>query len=258
MKIAIIGQGHVGSAFKALVERRHDIVTYDPKDDADYPKAAIDSADLAVICVPTPMLPNGECDISFVETAVSKIDSKAILIESTIPPGTTDYLSKKYKKNICFSPEYIGESSYINPVYTSMDKIPFFIIGGDQRSRTHIIDIIEPIMGPHCQYFQCSAKEAELIKYMENSFLAMKVSFVNEFYDIARAFDIDWHIVREGWLLDERVGRPFTSVFKNNRGYSGKCLPKDVNAITRASIEKGHTPTLLQSMIEFNEKIQGK
>jgi len=93
--------------------------------------------------------------------------------------------------------------------------------------------MIEVIGGHHCVYYACSAVEAEIIKYMENSFLTTKVAFVNQFYDIANLFGADWHRVREGWLLDERVGRAFSAVFADNRGFGGKCLPKDISAISK-------------------------
>jgi len=98
--------------------------------------------------------------------------------------------------------------------------------------------------------------EAELIKYMENSFLATKVTFVNEYYDIVTRYGADWHRVREGWLLDGRIGRPHTTVFRDRRGYSGKCLPKDVQAITRAAEEDlGYSARLLKQVIDVNHRM---
>ena len=256
MKIAIIGTGYVGSAFKELVSGRYETITYDVADNIPYPQEMIDSSDVAVVCVPTPMAEDGSCDTSIVEAAIEKINGPLILIKSTVSPGTTARLAEKTGKRICFSPEYIGESTYNNPIYKTMADTPFLIVGGQHEDVEKIFTILEPIMGPHCRYFACSSTEAEVIKYMENSFLAMKVSFVNEFYEIAKTFDTDWHTVREGWLLDERIGRPFTSVFKNARGFSGKCLPKDVNGIVKASEAKGFTPTILKSILAFNDKIR--
>jgi UDPglucose 6-dehydrogenase len=69
------------------------------------------------------------------------------------------------------------------------------------------------VLGPTKTYFQCSAIEAEIIKYMENSYLATKVSFVNEFRRICETFGADWHAVREGWLLDPRVEPTHTAAF---------------------------------------------
>lgn len=102
----------------------------------------------------------------------------------------------------------------------------------------------------------CTSLEAELIKYMENSFLATKVTFVNEYYDIVTRYGADWHRVREGWLLDGRIGRPHTTVFRDRRGYSGKCLPKDIQAITRAAEEDlGYSARLLKQVIDVNHRM---
>ena len=256
--IAIIGQGYVGTAFKELVKDYYNIVTYDPAFDEVYPHEDISKCQLAVVCVPTPMADDGKCDTSIVEAAIERLNNPHILLKSTISPGTTDRLRQKTGKNITFSPEYIGESTYFNPVHQTMKETPFLIIGGPTEEIEYLFNIFEPIMGPYAHYFKCSAVEAEVIKYMENSFLATKVTFVNEFYEIAKTFGADWHAVREGWLLDERMGRAFSSVFAEKRGFGGKCLPKDVNGIVSASEKRGYSPELLKQVLKSNEFFQGK
>lgn len=134
----------------------------------------------------------------------------------------------------------------------------FIIAGGTRQECEYIFNIFEPILGPYAQYFNCTPTEAEIIKYMENSFLATKVSFVNEFYEISQLYNADWHKVREGWLLDERIGRAFSSVFVNDRGFGGKCLPKDVNAIVAASEDNGYTPKLLKQVLDSNQYFRDK
>lgn len=256
MKIAIIGRGYVGNAMYEFFRSRAEIVSFDIAKDEIYPKSDIDSSDVVLICVSTPMLEDGSCDISNVENAIAKIDNAHILIKSTVAPGTTEHLSKKYKKNICFSPEYIGESTYNNSIYKTMKDVPFLIIGGVHSEVRYLFEIFEQIMGPEATYFECDSIDAELIKYMENSFLAMKVTFVNDYYEIAKKFNANWHRVREGWLLDERIGRPFTSVFENKRGFSGKCLPKDINAVAFAARKAGYNSELLAQIIKTNNKIR--
>ena len=130
-------------------------------------------------------------------------------------------------------------------------------MGGPSDARTYLLSVFEPIMGPYAHYFGCEAIEAEIIKYMENAFLAAKVTFVSEFYEIAKQFDANWYAVREGWLLDERIGRAFASVFAEKRGFDGKCLPKDVNAIVVAARKAGYTPSFLQEVLDSNERFIG-
>jgi nucleotide sugar dehydrogenase len=253
-KIAVIGLGHVGSAAAEFFGLRYEVVGYDSKNDGEYPKEDIDSCLMAVVCVPTPMSDDGSCNTYIVEEAISKIDTPLIMIKSTVAPGTTDRLKRETGKRIVFSPEYAGESKYNNPIYKSMRDIDFHIVGGAGDDVRYVFEILEKVAGPHCKYYNCSAVEAEVIKYMENSFLALKVTFVNEFYEIAKKFGADWHKVREGWLLDERIGRASTTVFADERGYGGKCLPKDTMAIITASETAGYSPEMLKSMVEINKR----
>lgn len=255
-KIVIIGQGYVGKAFKRLVENHYEVVTYDPAVDAKYDKKLIDSCDLGVVCVPTQPAPDGSCDTSIVEEAVKKLNTPLILIKSTVAPGTTDALAKKYKKKICFSPEFVGESKYFHPYWKEMVESPYLIVGGEDEAAAEIIAMMEVIMGPTKTYYRCTNLEAELIKYLENSFFATKVTFVNEFYNIVKQFGADWYRVREGWLLDPRVNKMHTSVFKNNRGFGGKCYPKDVSAIVKASQKAGYDPLLLKQVLKANTKFR--
>jgi UDPglucose 6-dehydrogenase len=252
-KIAIIGHGIVGKAFEKMIASFYQIIVYDPLENKVYPEDEINKCDLAVICVPTNANKDGSCDVSIVEKMVNKIKSKYILIKSTVEPGTVDKLVKKTKKKICFSPEYIGESSYYHPYWKEMVETPFLIVGGDDEISSYVIELLEPVLGPTKQYFKCKALEAEIIKYMENSFFATKVTFVNEFFSICQAFGADWHTVREGWLLDSRINKMHTSVFKDKRGFGGKCYPKDLSAIISSSIKNGYQPKLLEQVKRSNK-----
>jgi len=234
-----------------------DVVTYDVATDQQYPAAALGACNFTIVCVSTPMRGDRSCDIDNVLEAVSRVPSERILLKSTVPPGTTDLLIEKTGKRICFSPEYFGESRYFSAFHQAgPTATPFIIIGGSPADRQTLIDDVCPVLGPERTYFQCSAIEAEIIKYMENSYLATKVSFVNEFYEICAAFGADWHTVREGWLLDPRVERSHSLVFKGERGFAGRCLPKDVNAIVEASIAAGYDPQFLHAVLEANRKFR--
>ncbi|GAA0480154.1 hypothetical protein Aca07nite_87880 [Actinoplanes capillaceus] len=257
MKIGIIGMGYVGTAMRAVFQNHADIVTYDATDDTPYPHAALADCDFAIVCVNTPPDATGACDISNVAEATKQLPTQRVLVKSTVAPGTTDELAAATGKQICFSPEYIGESTYHQPFWsTSAADVPFLIVGGPPETRQFFINAFLPVLGPSKVYFQCSAREAEVIKYMENTFFAMKVTFVNEFYEICRVFDADWHTVREGWLLDPRVEPMHTAVFPADRGYSGKCLPKDLAAIIQAATVAGYRPELLAAVADTNTRLR--
>lgn len=258
-KIAIIGLGYVGSAYQKLFP---EAVIYDPAKGFNN-KKVVNRCDLAIICVPTPSKEDGSCDTSIVERVVSWLKTSLILIKSTVPPGTTKQLKRKYKKRVCYSPEYLGEGKY----YVAPWKYPdpqnvhhhtFMIIGGAPEDREEIIQIFLPILGPDKIYYQVDETTSELIKYMENAWGATKVTFCNEFYEIAKRFRVDYNQLREGFLLDSRVERMHTAVFKNKRGFGGKCFPKDLAALIKFSEEAGYEPKLIKQVVESNEEFVKK
>lgn len=254
-KIGIIGMGYVGKAFYELIKDHYEVVSYDPKLNKEFPSEQLKECSIVAICVPTPSKENGDCDTSIVQEMTQRVPNEYLLIKSTVTPTTTERLARLTNKHIAFSPEYISESTYQNPYYSSMSDMPYVVVGGDKESRIRVINILEPIYGPMTQYYQCTSTEAELIKYMANAYSALKVTFVNEMYDIANVFGADWHTIREGWLLDRRVERMSTSVFAEKRGYSGKCLPKDTMALINAAKNHGVFTHLLQGMHTSNSAV---
>ena len=253
-KIAIIGiYGHVGSSIAGLFEERedYDIVGYD----LDFgSKEGVNSCSLAIICVPTPEGRGGSCDTTIVEGVVSWLKTPLILIKSTIAPRTTETLKKRYKKRIVFSPEYYGESKYHQPKEWGAREWPYMIVGGDKEDCQQILDIFVPVLGPTKKYFITDATTAEVVKYWENVFGAMKVTFSNEMFEICKKFGVKYDEARELWAQDTRVSRCHTSVFVKNRGFSGKCFPKDLSAFIKASEEAGYEPSFLKEVQTSNAR----
>jgi UDPglucose 6-dehydrogenase len=262
--VAIIGHGYVGKAVRAFFEQHFTVLVYDiAQPDISATKEQINAqADIALVSVPTPMSDTRAADTSLVEEVVAWLKVPLIVIKSTVPPGTTAALSKKYKKSICFSPEYIGEGNYVVPFWkgypdpTDMKRHDFVIVGGDPAYTSRVLTFFKTVLGAEARYFETDSTTAELVKYMENSFLATKVTFCNEFYDIAQHLGVNYTELRELWLLDGRIGRSHTVVFEDKRGFGGKCLPKDVNALVQASAKAGYTPRLLKSVLDVNDKIR--
>lgn len=256
-KIAIIGYGHVGQAMHKIFP---EAIIYDPLVKG-YEKARnkqeCNRADLGIICVPTPGKKNGSCDISIVEEVVKWLKMPLILIKSTVAVGTTDRLKKKYKKRICTSPEYYGESKYWTPDFWSVLEWPFLIVGGDPKDTQEIVDIFMPVLGPLKSYWQTDAKTAEFVKYMDSVWGAMKVVWANEMALAAERLRISYEKARELWVLDPRVERAHTAVFKENRGFGGKCFPKDLSAFIRTCEKAGFNPKLLKQIKERNKYFRG-
>lgn len=258
IKIGIVGYGYVGKAFYNFFKTHYDVSIYDPSYEKSCTKEEINNCDIGVICVPTPQKKDGGCDISIVEESVKWMNNKIILCKSTVPPSTTKTLSEKYNKSIVFSPEYAGESSYWTPYkfHTDVKETPFFIFGGEKSACEQLIDIYIPITGPTKTYRITDSTSAELAKYAENSFYATKVTFCNEFFDICKKSNSSWNEVRELFLLDPRINPMHTMVLKDNRGFGGKCFPKDVNAIIEYAKSIGVNPQLLESVISTNNRIR--
>lgn len=244
--IGIIGAGFVGQALLKLFG--HGPV-YDPaKNLTD--KDAINRCRAAFVCVPTPTAPDGSCDTSIVEEVIGWIKSDIIVIRSTVAPGTTDRLRQKSGKRIVFQPEYIGETA-AHPLVDHQDH-GFSVLGGPIEDTSAVADLYKEHHNAYHRFYFCTALCAELTKYMENTFYATKVTFCNEFFGIAKAFGVDFNELRETWLADPRISRDHTFVFPDNRGFSGKCLPKDTSAIIAAARQAGFIPRLLESVMDVN------
>lgn len=266
-KIAIIGaNGYVGRAMSEMLEEKYELVKIDPSIKESDTFEHANECDLGIVCVPTQMDQKKDfpypCDTSIVEDVVAKLETPVILIKSTVTIGTTDYLKKKYKKRICMSPEYVGETKYFVPekfdYSKDMKKCPWIIVGGDPKDVDYVFDLFVPILGPCKDYYACTAKEAEVIKYMENTYFGVKVTFAQEMYDICQALKVDWYKVWQGWALDNRVEKMHTAVFPENRGFGGKCYPKDINALVRTAEDNGYKPIMLKAMLESNKEIRKK
>ena len=249
-KVAIVGMGYVGKAFLNIFP---DAVQCDIDGDRD----AVNKCDMALIAVPTPSKEDGSCDISIVEDVISWLETPLILIKSAVEPGTTDYLIEKYVKRIVVSPEYIGEGNYWTPEWkypepTNPLTHEFMVLGGNKWDCQDVADIFTPKVGPSTRIRIVDAVEAEVVKYAENCWGAMKVTFANELRDICDAVGANWHQVREGWLDDPRVEPMHTAVFPKKRGFGGKCFPKDTKAMHYIAKKHGYDASVLGAVIEKN------
>lgn len=254
MKVAIVGAGYVGMGMLYIFP---DADLVDPGKGYPYTDKLYD---LAVICVPSPMNPDGSCDTSIVESAVMRINAKLILVKSTVTPGTCFKLHLYSKKKIVFSPEYMGESKYWTPSQFPDPGNPvghgFVILGGFDRDCAEVADILMPVLGPATRFRFMGHTEAELVKYAENAFFSLKVTFANELRRICEQSNVNYHVVREGWLDDPRVGPMHTAAFKQAPGFSGKCLPKDTAALAAYCRKLGMNPKLLDAVLEVNRDSQ--
>ena len=241
MRIGIIGQGFVGTAVKEGLKQYHKIETYDldkSKRTCESIDELIDKSKYIFVCVPTPMKQDGSCDTSIVENIVYDLDNLAltrqcanriVVIKSTVPPGTTERLDKGCKHiSVVFNPEFLTEANFIDD-FKNQDRI---IIGGTRPASTKVRQLFYKAF-PKAHIVKTGSKTAEMVKYMTNTFLATKVSFANEIYEICERLGVDYDKVTEYATYDDRLGKSHWSVPgpDGHYGFGGSCFPKDINAL---------------------------
>jgi len=200
--------------------------------------------DLAFICVDTPATEDNTCDITEVRNALMENDAELFVIKSTVLPGTTEQLRRETGKHIVFSPEYYGSTQHCNNY-----DFNFTILGGFKTDCIKAIQILQHVYDASHVFKITDTKTAELVKYMENSYLAMKVSFCNQFFKIAESAGVNYEELRELFILDPRVNPSHTFVYRDKPYWDSHCLNKDVPAIAEE-----YNAQLLKDIIQFNNE----
>ena len=262
MRIGIIGQGYVGTAIKVGFEPHYTVETYDKYDGM---KSTVQLTDMVetckviFVCVPTPMNTDGTCHTDIVESVVKQIDDRVdlanipkptVVIKSTVPPGTTDRLHRKYKGvDVIFNPEFLTEMNFIED-FKNQSRI---ILGGVRRGTSLLRQVYSKVF-PHATIVKTNAKYAETVKYFINCFLGTKVSFANEMKMLCDEIDIDYDKVVEYATYDERLGKSHWAVPgpDGELGFGGHCLPKDISAIVNGYGDM----ELLQAVLKVNDRVR--
>ena len=247
MKIGIIGLGHVGTAMHELFK---DAVIYDKFKNLGS-QEEINNCDAAFVCVPTPQSDDGTCDTSAVDEVLNWCNCKVIILRSTVRVGYTREMAEKLHKNIVFQPEYYGET--VAHPFANLSDRNWLSFGGEPKAIDLAIDAYKTVINSNVRIYQARADEVEMAKYMENAFLATKVTFINEMYDICEKLNLNYNQVREIWSADPRIGTSHTFIYKDNRGYGGSCLPKDISELHELEKQNGLDDTLINAVIEKNK-----
>lgn len=253
--IGIIGAGVVGGSLQAYLEAQgHDVRVYDPPKGLASPDA-IEEAQTVFVCVPTPYTPGVGFDDRYLLQAVGSIAGhKCVVIKSTVLPGTTEMLQERMPQHrFMFNPEFLREATafddFINP-----DRQ---IVGYTDASRGDAERVMALL--PRAPFERiCRASEAEMAKYVANSFLAVKVSYANEVYDVCERMRIDYDAVKDIVAADLRIGGSHMDVFDSGyRGYGGKCLPKDSKSLLDFARSLGIDMQVLRAADRVNTELRG-
>jgi nucleotide sugar dehydrogenase len=265
MNLGIIGQGFVGSAVYEGMKSHFNVFTFDINGKCTESSLfnLIEKVDTTFLCLPTPMKKSGECDLSIVRNCLSQVDMIVkslnkkdfiVIIKSTIPPGTTEKLNQENENlNIVFNPEFLTEANAVED-YKNQNRI---IVGGERPYSSRVKKIFEKAF-PKVPIVKTSSTIAEMIKYVTNTFLATKVSFANEMFQICEGLNIDYDKVIEYARYDDRLGNSHWSVPgpDGDFGFGGHCFPKDVAALKYVADEMNISTTVLTSTLSKNTEVR--
>ena len=267
--IGIIGQGFVGSAIREGLTNYYEVLTYDidaSRCNSTHFKVCTQS-EIIFVCIPTPMRQSGECDTRLLENVVAGIDKECLndanqnqptlVLKSTIPPGTTKRINSKTSLDVCFSPEFLTEANSFDD-FKNQNRI---IIGGDPEIKCRGAKKVKTMFSkpfPNIPIVVTKSETAEMVKYFINCFLATKVSFANEMYQICEEADLDFSKVVEYALYDQRIGQSHLSVPgpDGSLGFGGHCFPKDLNAIMFIAKKVGVDPKVLSGVWKKNAEVR--
>lgn len=252
--IGIIGAGVVGGSLLAyLQEQGRDVRVYDPPKGYGSIEALVD-ASIVFVCVPTPYTAGVGFDDSYLLDAVDRIAGRrAIVIKSTVLPGTTELLQERFPQHrFMFNPEFLREAT----AYQDFVRPDRQIVGCTPASHGDAQRAMDLL--PRAPFERiCSASEAEMAKYVANSFLAVKVSYANEVFDLCERMRIDYAPVRDMVAADVRIGASHMDVHDAGyRGYGGKCLPKDSKSLLDLAQSFGIDMRVLAAADRVNASLQ--
>lgn len=201
--------------------------------------------DFVFICVDTPLDDEyPTClDTTEVNLTLQENSADVYVIKSTCPLGFTSCAKFATDKHIVYSPEYYGDT----PHCTKQD-FNFTILGGDDQDCIAVQQLLQYCYDASHKFYITDSTTAELVKFMENSWIATKVSFCTQFYEIAKQHNIDYEKLRELFIADPRVNPSHTFVYRDTPYWDSKCLNKDVIDIANSE----ESATLLSDIIKYN------
>ena len=240
MKIGIIGSlGTVGQACYNGLIKHHEVIGYDLKNKELYENSEKNyqnllSSEMVFVCLPTPTNRNGQ-DLGYIERSLKKLVNNGykgiVVIKSTVIPGTMDKFKKRYALNFVHNPEFLSADT-ANDDFDGQKEI---VIGGyDDDSIQKVFDAHKPVGVTKAHVG--TPTQSELIKYIHNVFLTVKVGIMNEFYDICIANQCEFQPLANvaaditGWINKKHINVPSKGKF----GYGGDCFPKDIGALYEA------------------------
>ncbi len=219
---------------------------------------ALEAPEVVFICIGTPPQPDGSADLSGIFDFVSEMSPRlnrptVVATKSTVPVGTGDRIEELMKErcqvpfDVASNPEFLKEGSAV-PDFLRPDRV---VIGVERDEPGQIIrELHLPFVRNNKPVLIMRRRASEMTKYAANSFLATRISFINEIANLCDACGVDVAQVREGMGTDSRIGFQF---LYPGAGYGGSCFPKDVQALAHVSRQVNMEPVILDSVHRVNE-----
>lgn len=252
MNLGIAGVGFVGGAIQKYFESQGKPVTlFDPPRSLGSAEE-LQKCDLVFISVPTPYTETG-FDTTSIDTVLPLLKhGTKVVIKSTVLPGTTDTYQKKFPGLfLFFSPEFLSQKTAVEDFAKPTRQIV-----GYTDSSVQFADEVLALL-PFAPYqITIKAREAEMVKYMNNVFYALKVTYANQIYDLCESLGIDYATVMKGAVTNEPwMGtNHWDALYGGYRGYGGKCLPKDTRSLIQFGKKLGADVSLLELIETINNK----
>ena len=263
MKLGIVGHGFVGSAVNQGFTKNVNKYIVDPK---YYSSNTIESLiefkpNATFVAVPTPQLETGECNTDILEDVLQKLNKHKghlVIIKSTVPAYKLQALQEQCVDiRIVYNPEFLTEKNHIE----DFRNPAMHVFGGALKDTEEVERMYnEHSVCKKAPVFKTDVVTASMVKYCINSFLATKVTFMNEMYDVMKAArGADWQTFSKIIQTDPRIGTTHMKVpgHDGQRGYAGSCFPKDTNALAWFAREILNTPfTQLETSIKINDTLR--
>jgi len=228
---------------------------------------AVRDTDVTFLALPTPSEEDGAIDLAYMEAGAASLGEALaekqgdhlVVVKSTVVPGSTEEVVAPAIEES--SGEVVGEGFHVamNPEFLRMGTAvadfldPQKIVFGARESVAYdtLGEVFEPLVeSSDAAVVETGVREAEMIKYANNGFLAAKVSLINDIGNVCKEFDVDAYEVADAIALDDRIGGKF---LRSGLGWGGSCFPKDTNAIIAAAREAGYEPPVLEAAVEVND-----
>ena len=265
MKLGIVGHGFVGTAVDHGFTRDIQKFIVDPKHNSTNTIEDLINSSLTqtFVAVPTPQSESGECNTEILEGVMQQLNNSKgllVIVKSTVPAYKLQKIQEEcINIRIVYNPEFLTEKNYIDDFVN-----PAMHVFGGMNADT---DAVEKLYLEHsdckeCPVYKTDLITASMVKYCINSFLATKVTFMNEMYDVLKAArGADWNTFTKIIANDPRIGNSHMKVPGNDgqRGYAGSCFPKDTAALAWFAREILNTQfTQLETSIKINDTLRKK